>query len=415
MSSRSLFRQASVEFQHHRLQGGDVASLQSLSSKVIGWFLVGAVGVSVAFLAIAQYARKETAIGFLTPSRGTAKIFVPRPGIIQEVHVHEGDMVSPGSAVLTVQTDQIAADGSNVNAELLKGLAAQKIALAGNIEAEERRVDAERDRLTAVSHGLEQEISQLQSQLELQNDRLKLAQSELEAGQELRAKGFTTAVELRKRQLMVLELRQVLSSLDQQIAAKNNQLTETHSSLAQLSTLMAQKVQSLRNELTNVEQRITEINARGAYVLRSPVRGRVTTLQARAGQNADPQRLQLEIIPTNSVLQAELFVPSRAIGFVQPGQAVRLLYDAFPYQHFGTYRGRVTEVSQTILTSADAGGPIKLTEPAYRVIASLDRLDIDAYGKTVSLQPDMLLRADIVLERRSLLSWLIRPLQSIRM
>jgi membrane fusion protein len=374
-----------------------------------------AIAASVAFLAIAQYARKETAVGFLTPSRGTAKIFVPRPGIIREVHVREGDVVAPGSAVLTVQTDQIAADGSNVNAELLKGLVTQKSALAGNIEAEERRVDAERDRLTAVSHGLEQEISQLRSQLELQKDRMKLAQSELEAGQQLRAKGYATAVELRKRELMALESRQVLSSLDQQIAAKNNQLTETHSSLSQLPTIMAQKVQSLRNDLTGVEQRITEINGRRAYVIRSPVRGRVTTLQAREGQNADPQRLQLEIIPSNSVLQAELFVPSRAIGFVQPGQAVRLLYDAFPYQHFGIYRGKVTEVSQTILTSADAGGPIKLTEPAYRVIAALERFDIDAYGKTVALQPDMLLRADIVLERRSLLSWLLRPLQSIRM
>jgi hypothetical protein len=41
-----------------------------------------------------------------------------------------------------------------------------------------------------------------------------------------------------------------------------------------------------------------------------------------------------------------------------PGQQVRILYDAFPYQKFGTYRGSVTKVSQTILTSNDATGPI---------------------------------------------------------
>jgi membrane fusion protein len=133
------------------------------------------------------------------------------------------------------------------------------------------------------------------------------------------------------------------------------------------------------------------------------------------GQSADLQRLQLEIIPPEAVLRAELFVPARAIGFVKTGQPVRILYDAFPYQHFGTYRGEVVKVSQTLLTSTDAGGPIKLNEPAYRVTAALERPDIDAYGKKVVLQPDMLLKADIILERRSLMSWAISPLLSVRM
>jgi multidrug efflux pump subunit AcrA (membrane-fusion protein) len=88
---------------------------------------------------------------------------------------------------------------------------------------------------------------------------------------------------------------------------------------------------------------------------------------------------------------------------------------SFPYQHFGTYRGEVVKVSQTILTSTDASGPIKLNELAYRVTAALERPDIDAYGKKVVLQPDMLLKADIILERRSLMSWLTSPLLSVRM
>jgi membrane fusion protein len=122
-------------------------------------------------------------------------------------------------------------------------------------------------------------------------------------------------------------------------------------------------------------------------VIRAPSSGRVSTLQATAGQNADPQRLQLEIIPEDSVLQAELFLPARAVGFVETGQAVRILYDAFPYQHFGAYRGRVVKVSQTILTSADAAGPIKLNEPAYRVTAVLERPDIDAYEERIHAAP----------------------------
>jgi membrane fusion protein len=415
MLPRPLFRQQAIEFQQHHLQWGDVSALQPLSTKMMSWFLIAVTAGLIAFITIAQYARKETVIGYLTPTKGTAKIFAERRGVIREVHVREGETVPAGKPLLTIKIDQIAADGSDLNAELLATLTAQKAALDQNITAEELRTDSERERLESLVRGLESEISQLRSQLTLQADRLNLAESDLAAGEQLVKKGFSTAVELRKRQLSVLELRQERSNFEQQISAKQNQLTETRSALNQLPTMMAQKVQSLRNELSVAEQRISEINARNAYVIRSPVTGRVTTLQAREGQSADPQRLQLEIIPTDSVLQAELFVPSRAIGFVEPGQSVRILYDAFPYQHFGTYRGEVVEVSQSILTSADAGGPIKLNEPAYRVIAALERPDVDAYGRKLALQPDMLLRADIVLERRSLLSWLTRPLQSVRM
>jgi membrane fusion protein len=125
--------------------------------------------------------------------------------------------------------------------------------------------------------------------------------------------------------------------------------------------------------------------------------------------------MQLEIVPLDSTLQAELFFPTRAFGFVRPGQRVRMLYDAFPYQKFGTYRGSVAKVSRTILTGNDATGPITLKEPAYRVTVALERPDIDAYGLKMPLQSGMLLKADVVLEQRSLMRWLLDPVFSARM
>ncbi|MFL4973539.1 MAG: HlyD family efflux transporter periplasmic adaptor subunit [Microvirga sp.] len=412
---RQLFRQQAIDFQRHHRQWGDVASLQPLSLKVATWFVAAVVALLIGFLFVAQYARKETAVGYLTPTKGTAKVFVPRRGTVKEVHVADGDTVKEGQPLLTIETDQIAADGMDVNATQLDSLGLQKDLLAKNIKAEEQRAGSERERLTAASRGLETEIAQLRGQIKLQSERLEVTQDDVATGEQLRSKGFMTAVEFRRRQVAALEQKQVLSGLNQQLAAKQNQLTEARFSLKQLPTVMAQKVQALRNELSAAEQRMAEIKGRGAYVIRAPSSGRVSTLQATAGQNADPQRLQLEIIPEDSVLQAELFLPARAVGFVETGQAVRILYDAFPYQHFGAYRGRVAKVSQTILTSADAAGPIKLNEPAYRVTAVLERPDIDAYGKRVALQPDMLLKADIILERRSLISWLTTPLRSVRM
>ena len=415
MSARQLFRQEAVDFQRARQQWGDVAALQPLSTKIFIWFLIGVVGALITFALFAGYVRKETAIGYVTPTTGTAKVFAPRSGTIRQVHVQEGEAVEEGQPLLTIDTDQIASDGLDVNVALLETLSAQRELLSKTIEAEEQRAGSERERLSSLAKGLQSEISQLRGQLQLQTERLGVANSDLDAGQQLRSKGYLTAIELRRRQMVALEQQQGMKALSQQIAAKQNQLTEAESSLSQLPTIMAQKVQALRNDLSAADQRIAEIKGRRAYVIRAPVAGRVSTLQATVGQNAHPQRPQLEIIPENATLHAELFVPARAIGFIEPGQSVRLLFDAFPYQHFGTYRGEVVRISQTILMTSDTGGPLKLNEPTYRVIASLERQDVDVQGKKVPLQPDMLLKADILLERRSLMSWLLSPLRSVRM
>jgi membrane fusion protein len=204
-------------------------------------------------------------------------------------------------------------------------------------------------------------------------------------------------------------------SLDQQITERRTQSNDTRHTLEQLPAVAAERVRVLRNDLSSIEQRAAEVNGRQAYVIKAPTSGRVSTLQATVGQIADPRHIQLEIIPLHAHLQAELFFPTRAFGFVHPGQQVRILYDAFPYQKFGAYRGSVTNVSHAILTDNQATGPITLKEPAYRVTAALERPDIDAYGRKMPLQPDMLLKADVILEQRSLMRWLLGPVLGARM
>jgi len=414
-SARALFRPEAVEFQQDHRQWGTVASLQPFPSKVFSWFVVVTAASILAFLFVGQYSRKETAIGYLHPTAGTAKIFASQRGTIKQVYVTEGDEVGEGQPLLSVEVSQFSGEGIDVNASMLDTLLAQKRLLEHNIAGEEKRADSEQERLTTLVRGLQSELVQLDGQLKIQTERLRVADAEVATGEQLRGKSIITDIELRRRQLLMLEQKQAAVAINQQIAARRNQLTETEFSLHQLPTLMAQKVQALRNDLATTDQRIAEINGRRAYVLRAPMAGRVSTVQATVGQNVDPQHLQLEIIPDGGTLAAELFIPARAIGFIEPGQDVRILYEAFPYQHFGTYKARVVKIAQTILTGADAKGPVSLKEPAYRVTAALEHSFVDAAGKHVLLQPDMLLRADIILEKRSLISWLLNPLTGIHM
>jgi membrane fusion protein len=410
----SLFRQDAIDFLHQHRSWGAVVLLQPISSKILSWALAALVALILFFLSIAQYARKETVIGYLTPTLGTAKIFVPQQGYIKELHVKEGQDVAEGDPLLTVVTAQIAASGEDVNATVLVVLASQRDLVNRQIAAEERRSASEHERFTATIKGIELETARLEDQRKIQNERLKLSESFVSSAATLSASGAVAAIELKRREQAALEQKQNLAWLDQQITARRTQLTDSRHTLEQLPIVTAERVRLLHSDLSLIEQRVAEVNGRRAYVVKAPTSGRVSTLQATVGQIADPRRMQLEIIPLDAILQAELFFPTRAFGFVRPGQQVRILYDAFPYQKFGTYRGTVTKISQTILTSNDAAGPIALKEPAYRVTAALERPDIDAYGLKFPLQPDMLLKADVILDQRSLMRWLLDPVLSTR-
>jgi membrane fusion protein len=407
-----LFRQEAVLFEQQQRQWGEIVLLQPVSTKLLSWGTVMAVALILVLLCVAPYARKETVVGYLSPAAGVARIITPQPGVIQDVFVREGQLVQAGAPLLSVALPQVTAEGEDVNATILDLLTRQRVQLRVQIAAEERRVAAEQARLAAQVQSLETEIAGLQGQVTLQGERIQLAESIIVASAKLRPEGLISEVEHKRREEALLQQKQALSALIEQLIERQTRLTETRSTLAQLPTVMASQLLPQRNELSTTEQRIAEIKGRHAYILRAPISGHVSTLQASIGQAADPRRPQLDIVPAEDALQATLFVPSRAIGFVRSGQPVRLLYEAFPYQKFGAYGGRITTVSRTVLAEADIMGPLAPKEPSYKVTVALDQPDVVAYGQSVPLRPDMRLKADIILERRSLLHWLLDPLLS---
>jgi membrane fusion protein len=409
----SLFREEAVEFHQIARQYGGVVLLQPLSSRILSWAAIIFTTLIVAFLVTGQYSRKATVSGYLVPAPATAKVFPLQRGVITKVHVREGEAVPEGQPLLTIDTTQISAAGDDINSVILQTLSIQEEELNQQIKKEEQRMVSERERLSLLINGLNAEIGQLEAQIPLQANKIALTQDLVTSIEKLVAKGIVSVVEFKRRQSDVLDQKQNLNSIRQQLSARQNQLTDTKYNLSQLPVTSAEKTQPLRNELSAIKQRIAEINGRRAFVIRAPMAGHVTALQASLGKVAEPNQLQMEIVPPSSILNAEVFIPSHAIGFVQVGQPVRVRYEAFPYQNFGRYEGKLAAMSQNILNAAEMSSvPVTLQEPAYRATVALDRQDIDAYGKKMPLQAGMLLKADLILDRRSLLRWVLDPLLS---
>lgn len=110
-------------------------------------------------------------------------------------------------------------------------------------------------------------------------------------------------------------------------------------------------------------------------------------------------------------------VPSRLAGFISPSQAVRLRYDAFPFQKYGEQDGQVENVTNLALVAGDPANPGRgsLADPDRAVavvIVRLNRQTVEADGMKLPLQAGMRVAASIPLERRWLYEWVLEPVIS---
>lgn len=156
-----------------------------------------------------------------------------------------------------------------------------------------------------------------------------------------------------------------------------------------------------------------------AQAIRSPVSGKVATLNIYPKQNVRKYKTLLTVVPIDNIFEAALLVPSTDIGFIDVGHEVSIRYDAFPYQKYGQAKGKVASISSTsfsISELADIIGseiPLKTKGSLYIVNVALDKQFLDLGNVNKKLKTGMTLSADIKLENRKLYQWILDPLLSI--
>ncbi len=407
-----LFRKEAVLHATRRLSGAVVLATP-LSMRVLGLLFVGIVIAAVVFASLATYARKATVTGWLVPDQGMIRAIASAGGFVQALAVMEGDLVEKGATIAELQIAAVTAAG-NVGEIIIQQLRAEIEATRARTEARIRGLDSEARQVSVRLENLRAELRQLQTQADLQEQRLAIARQELERGEELAARGNLPRAEVDRRRSAVLAAEQELANLRRQIGAMERDMSDITARIAAIGTEKDAIRAESRSAEASLEQRITDAEARRVQLVTTPVAGRVAALPATVGQPVAAGGTVAIIIPEGAKLEAELLAPSRGAGFIRPGQEVRLMLQAFPHQRFGTVTGEIKAISRTVLGPNDFSIPgLSIQEPIFRVRVALNRDAIYAYGEAIPLQPGMLLSADIVFDRRSLIQWLFDPLFAI--
>lgn len=406
--SDTLFREAAVTHQGERLWGELIVS-QPLPIRIITLFLAVLTLTAVIWLGFNSYQRKVSVSGQLVPDGGVLEIPAPANAVVVELLAKLDQHVDAGTPLFVMEIDHTLHSERPITTGVIQSLQQQERALAEEMALERRNIQlADQHFADSLPLALATTAQWQQAQNE-QRELLEIRRRQHDRGHRLQLQGVLAVADAEALEVQLLLQQQSAGQAAiqlKQARAAEVALRQEHESAVLRS---GQQLQRLEAELQQLGQQQLRESSQQRTVVFAPVAGVVANLHLQAGMPVRQQQPVLSLVPADSTLQVEMHVPSQAIGFVKQGQAVTLRLDAFPFQKFGVQQAHVVSVSGSADFVAGDNGP-----PYYRVMASLRKQTLTAYGQEQRLLPGMRLTADIAVDHRTLLEWLLEPLYSLK-
>ncbi len=418
MANQPLFRTAALNAQKNNWLG-KIILIRPTSYLLLTGVAAGCAILVIAFMVFGTYTKRSAVIGQLVPESGLVKVYAPQLGVVVEKLVKEGQAVKQGEILFTLSSERYSDINGSIQASISTQHKEQRASLQNEIVKTRQQQHDELQALQSRLAGLKDELSKLETQYESQQTRVRLSEEAYRRYQGLLEQNYISKEQTQQKQEDWLEQSSRLESMAREKVRMQREIAARVDETSGLRVKHQNQIAQLERTISNVNQQLTESEAKRRLVIRAPQTGTATAVVASIGTAVDGSRPLVSIVPEGAALQAHLFATSRAVGFVREGAPVRLRYQAFPYQKFGQASGQVLSVSRIALAANEIftmGNPSsnnQNSEPFYRITVALDKQSILAYGQQQALQAGMLLDADIMLETRHLYEWVLEPLFSL--
>ena len=416
METEQLFRPAAINARRIKWLG-DITLIRPASFSFLTLVALTFASIVLVFLIFGTYTKRSTVSGRLYPDLGLVKIYVPQPGIVLQKHVHEGAHVKQGEVLYVLSSERQSSTQGDTQATISRQVELRQQSLRDEMRKTQRLQLDERAALVKKIAGLQSELLKINAQLDGQKSRIQLAEDAVGRSRELLTKHYISKEHMQQKQADLLDQRNRLQALERDHIGIGRELSSQQADLASLPLRHQNQLAQIDRILTSTSQELTESEAMRRLVITAPEAGIATAVLGELGQAVDASKPLVSVIPSGASLQAQLYAPSKAVGFIKSGDPVLLRYQAYPYQKFGHAKGTVASVSKTALPSSELTGVSNSsdrdTEPLYRITVNLAQQVVNAYGKPQSLQAGMLLDADVLQETRRLYEWVLEPLYSL--
>ncbi len=374
--------------------------------------------------------------GKVIPSSQVQVVQPLEAGIIAAIEVKEGQKVQTGTPLLRIDDVGLSSVWGELKQKRM-ALAARKMRLEAEasghepsfagLEVDRLISDAELALYRARKASLNEEIAVIQQQLAQRrleqteiSTRLEetkataaYAQRELELGRDLKRRGAYPEMELLR--------------LERQYRTEQRDIAVLHASLPRTDAAIAEAVAKLQTAILTFKSRaseglaesnaslaVTEESLRAAEdrvrrtIMRSPVNGIINKLVVTTiGGVVRPGESIVEIVPLDDNLLVEARVRPQDVAFIRSGQAASIKVTAYNYTVYGDLPGRVERIGADTI-------PDEKGNSYYRVIVRTNRNYLGSEADALPIIPGMVVTADIQTGRKSVLDYLLRPIQIVR-
>lgn len=243
---------------------------------------------------------------------------------------------------------------------------------------------------------------------------LPLLDQQIAANEKLLEKGYVSklkVIEMRRQRLAAAKDRDIsietANRASAQMAAAGSGFAQSRAEARSRILSELAKAESdaklRREELTKTTQRSS------LQRLLAPVDGTVAQLAIHTiGGIVEPAKPIMVVVPSGGSLVAEVKVLNKDAGFVHVGQEVAVKLEAFPFTRYGTVPGRIESVSSDAIEDEKLG-------LVYTTRIALRHAKINTEDEVVPITPGMAATADIKTARRSILSYLLSPIDKARL
>jgi membrane fusion protein len=330
--------------------------------------------------------------------------------------VAEGDRVVAGQRLFAISAEQETSFGPT-GAAVRDSLERQRRSLETQIASLHALERTERAALGNAAAALDSEVAMLGAMIAAQRERAALAAGALERYRRMQASALVAPARIETEHERLLDQQARLKTLERELAATRRSRTDVAGQFEALPIRYDNQRAELERAVDAAQRELTESETRRALVVTAPVSGTATAVLADVGRMVDTSSVLVSILPEGTELRAHLYAPSRAVGFVAPGDRVSLRYRAYPYERYGRRGGHVESVSRATLAAREfAGERLSAANlgpgPYYRIIVRPDAQTAPTPGRE-PLQAGMLLDAALSGETRRLYQWALDPYRKL--
>lgn len=390
------------------------------------------VGMTIAWATVTRIDEVAIATGEVVPSGTVKPIEHLEGGVVAQVLVREGELVSAGQVLLRMDPAQAQSELSQMQARLaglhlreerLKAVAGHRQPAFDGIDrgfkdlARDQwqiwtnQVATQRTAIEVLESQIEQrrrERVQLQGQLDIALRHRDITAAELAMRQKGVAMGVVSRQVLYETQRAHVTAEGEVTRLSEDIVRAgealaeaerrraNMDLTQRQDVLAEMGSV-SQEIAQVQGALSRLEDRVRRLD------LRAPVAGLVQDLKIHSpGEVVQPGGVVMRVVPVDEHLLAEVRITSADVGHTRVGQPVKLKVSSYDYVRYGALPGTLDRISPA--TFVDENG-----RPYYKGVVALERAHMGAAPGHNPILPGMVVQADILTGEKSLLEYLLKP------